>query len=115
MTIEITLGTVSTALAIAGTAGKIIHSLVNVALEKRDLKLAELEGALKAAREVDASTRRILFDKLDAQHNALQDYKLHVAEHYVGEAKLEKLIAPILTRLDGIERDLRGERQQRTA
>lgn len=114
MTIEITLGTVSTALAIIGTAGKIVHSLVNIALEKRDAKLLELEGSLKAARETDAATRRILFDKLDAQHNALQDYKLHVAEHYVGEAKLEKLIAPILTRLDGIERDLRGDRQARS-
>lgn len=109
MTIEITLGTVSTALAIAGTAGKIIHSLVNVALEKRDAKITELEGAHRAVRE----TQSILFGKLDTLHREHQDYRLHVAETYIGETKIEKLLLPVLQRLDNIERDLRGERADR--
>lgn len=108
MTIEITLGTVSTALGIAGAAGKIIHSLVNVALEKRDDKIRELEGAHRAVRD----TQSTLFGKLDALHREHQDYRLHVAETYIGEAKIEKLIMPILQRLDNIERDLRGERER---
>lgn len=117
MTIDISVGTVGAACTVATLAGKIVHSLFSSALEKRDDRIAamekasddkdrELEGAFKAVRD----TQKTLFDKLDAAHNDLQAYKLHVAEHYVGEAKLEKLIAPVLTRLDSIERDLRRER-----
>lgn len=114
MTIEITLGTVSTALGIIGTAGKIVHSLVKIALEERDAKIAEMGSSLKAARETDAATRRILFDKLDAHHKEFTDYKLHVAETYIVETKMEKLLAPVLSRLENIERDIRGERRDRS-
>lgn len=108
MTIDLTLGTVSATLGIAGGIGKIIHSLVNVALEKRDDKIKELESAHRAVRE----TQGTLFGKLDALHREHQDYRLHVAETYIGEAKIEKLLGPIVNRLERIENDLRGDRER---
>lgn len=111
MTIEITPGTVSATLGIAGVVGKIIHSLVNVALEKRDEKIKELEGAHRAVRD----TQGTLFGKLDQLHREHQDYRLHVAETYIGEAKIEKLFAPVISRLERIENDLRGDRERARA
>ena len=109
MTIDISVGTVGAACTVATLVGKIVHSLFTSALEKRDDKIEELNGAWKATRE----TQRVLFEKLDVHHKEFQDYKLHVAETYLVEAKMEKLVAPILSRLDGIERDLRSAERSR--
>lgn len=110
MTIDVSVGTVGAACTVATLAGKIIHSLFSSALEKRDGKLEELNSAFKAARD----TQRVLFEKLDTHHKEFQDYKLHVAETYLVEAKMEKLVAPILSRLDSIERDLRTAERARS-
>lgn len=122
MTIDITFGTVSAALGVATAVGKVVHSLVNVALEKRDGRIAALEATNESkARELESAfrvvkdTQKTLFDKLDALTHDHQAYKLHVAETYIGEAKIEKLVAPILERLSRIEDDLRRERTRSAA
>lgn len=117
MTIDISVGSVGAACAVVTLAGKIIHSLVAGALEKRDDRIGvlekagadkdrELEGAFRAVRD----TQKTLFEKLDNHHREFQDYKLSVAEKYVGAAALKELLAPLVSRLDSIEHDLRKER-----
>ena len=56
------------------------------------------------------STQKTLFLKLDEVTKEFNEYKLHVAEHYMAEAKLEKMLLPIERRLEAIEDDLRGAR-----
>ncbi len=55
-------------------------------------------------------TQLTLFNKLDAVTLDLHAYKLHVAETYVADAKLQKMLDPIDRRLEAIEKDLRGTR-----
>lgn len=55
-------------------------------------------------------TQKVIFDKLDSVTKELHEYKLHVAETYVNQAALEKILAPIERRLEAIEDDLRGGR-----
>lgn len=125
MNIEITGGSVTVTLGVITAAAKTVHWLVARELERRDKELSvaldardntykndtahaqreldEVRGAFKAVKETQAK----LFEKYDAVVRDFNEYKLHVAETYVGEAKLERLIAPIVNRLDSIERDLR--------
>lgn len=58
------------------------------------------------------STQKVLFDKLDKVTSEFNAYKVHVAETYVAEAKLEKMLQPIERRLEAIEDDLRGSRKR---
>ena len=57
------------------------------------------------------NSQNVLFNKLDAVVLELHEYKLHVAETYVNEAKLEKLFDPINRRLENIEDGLRDDRK----
>lgn len=84
----------ATVAGVVGTAGA---ALMHNALSSRDEQLRSVRAAQKT-----------LFDKLDVLTKELHDYKLHVAETYVNEAKLEKLLDPINRRLENIENDLRG-------
>lgn len=84
---------------VAGLAGAWLHS----AFSQRDAKIIELEGAHRATRE----TQGTLFGKYDTVHLELQSYKLHVAETYVNQAALQKMIDPIDRRLENIEKELR--------
>lgn len=70
---------------------------------------ATRDGQIQSLR----ATQATLFGKLDAVTLELHNYKLHVAETYVNEAKLEKLLDPISRRLESIENDLRTERTSR--
>lgn len=136
MTIEITPASVTITIAVGGAAAKIVHWLVGLALERRDaaikaafdraveaeetageaIKVAltakeremdELRGAYRAIKE----TQGKLFEKHDFVVRELNEYKLHVAERYVGEEKLEKLFAPLVNRLEGIETEMRRRAQ----
>ena len=60
---------------------------------------------LKSVRE----TVRTLFTKYDDVDDKLQAYKLHVAETYVNQSALEKMLAPIQRQLSDIEKDLRDK------
>jgi hypothetical protein len=123
LVIDVSVGTVGAVCTVATLIGKAVHGLVGTALEKRDEKIKqiesesvkkslELEGAFRAARD----TQKILFEKLDAHHKELQDYKLSVAERYVAAGALKEMLAPLVARLEGIEHDLRnGERPERRA
>jgi hypothetical protein len=121
LTIEVTLGTVVELCTVGGVVSAVVHWLVSAALKDRDTRIAaleesakrdreaaekratadhlELESAFKAARD----TQRTLFEKLDSLHRELTDYKLQVAEKYVGAAQLKELLAPLITRLERIE------------
>lgn len=70
-----------------------------------------LRSAFAARDEVIVNTRstqKTLFEKLDVVARELQDYKLHVAETFVNQAALQKMIDPLDRRLEAIEKDLRG-------
>lgn len=114
MTVELTWGALGASCAVAGLAGKIVHGLFSAALLTRDEKIKEIREDLarkKTDHDADVAalkaTQKILFDKLDALSADLQRYKLHVAETYVNQAALEKLLVPIERRLETIEKDLR--------
>lgn len=115
MTIDFSVGTVGAACAVATLTGKIVHSLFAGALEKRDSRIEALEKAvadkdreLEGAFKVVKDTQKLLFEKLDSHYKELQDYKLSVAKEYVATGALKELLAPIVTRLDSIEHDLRN-------
>ena len=69
----------------------------------------KLEGDLNAHIITAKTAERVLFSKLDTTTRELQDYKLYVAETYVNQAALEKMLHPIERRLEAIENDLRGD------
>lgn len=119
MTIDISVGSVGAACAAATLVGKVVHSLVASALEKRDDRISaleksgadkdrELEGAFKAVKD----TQKLLFEKLDNHHREFQEYRLVVAEKYVAAGSLKEMLAPLVARLDSIEHDLRGSRER---
>lgn len=95
---EINSGWVSAGCAVSGLVVTVAGFWIRSAFEARDGQIA----AVKV-------TQKLLFDKLDTQTRELQEYKLHVAETYVNQAALEKLLTPIERRLENIEKDLRGE------
>jgi len=96
---ELSPGWVSAGCAIGGLVVTVAGFWIRSAFEVRDEQITAVK-----------STQKILFDKLDFQARELQEYKLHVAETYVNQGALEKLLAPIERRLDAIENDLRGVR-----
>lgn len=89
---------VGTFAAVIGTAAA---AFLHEAFASRDMQLQAMKN-----------TQGVLFAKLDAVTQELHLYKLHVAETYVNEAKLEKLLDPINRRLESIENDLRQERSR---
>jgi hypothetical protein len=92
-------GWLTAAASVAGVLGTASAALMHNALASRDEQISSLRTGQKIA-----------FDKIDAQSRDLHEYKLHVAETYVNEAKLEKLFDPINRRLESIEKGLRDER-----
>lgn len=90
------LTAVGTVAGVLGTGGA---ALIHSALASRDTAIDNLRRSQTA-----------LFAKFDDVVKELHEYKLHVAETYVNEAKLEKLLDPINRRLESIENDLRSER-----
>jgi|CXWL01.1.fsa_nt_gi hypothetical protein len=119
MTIEISGPAVSAFCVVAALLSKGIHGLFSTALEKRDVAITNLYAELSkqnADHNIEVagvkSTQKTLFEKLDAVTDALHKYKLHVAETYVIQSALEKILYPIERRLQAIENDLRGERSR---
>lgn len=96
---EISPGWVSAGAAVGGLVVTVAGFWIRSAFETRDGQIAAVK-----------STQKILFDKLDSVTRELQEYKLHVAETYVNQAALEKLLMPVERRLEAIEDDLRGGR-----
>lgn len=96
---DINPGWVSASAAVGGIVATVATTLIRGAFADRDGRIEALK-----------STQKVLFDKLDNVTTALNDYKLHVAETYVNEGNLEKLLEPISRRLESIEDDLRGAR-----
>lgn len=96
---EISPAWVGASATVVGVVATVATNLVRSAFAERDVQIA----ATKA-------TQKILFDKLDTQARELHEYKLHVAETYVNQAALEKMLHPIERRLEAIENDLRGDR-----
>lgn len=58
------------------------------------------------------ATQKILFEKLDDQAKAVQEYKLHVAETYVNRDVLREQLVPIHETLKEIKEELREERNK---
>ena len=87
---------VSATAAVAGVGTTIAGMWIRSAFAARD----ELIAATKVS-------TKLLFEKYDGVSRELQEYKLHVAETYVNQAALEKLLIPIERRLETIEKDLR--------
>ncbi len=128
MVLDISVGSVSAACAVAGLTGKLVHWLVAGALEKRDTRIGELEKSLRTKdadieksmalkdRELEGAfkvvkdTQKLLFQKLDEHYKEFQDYRLIVAEKYVAAAALKEILAPLVSRLESIEHDFRQER-----
>lgn len=90
---------VTAAATVAGVLGTSGAAIMHNALGSRDAQISSLRGSQKT-----------LFDKLDVISKELHEYKLHVAETYVNETKLEKLLDPINRRLESIESGIRNER-----
>lgn len=116
MTVEISWPAVGTGCVVLTFLGKVIHGAFAVALEKRDDAIKALGEDLtkeKARHDTDVTalktTQKLLFEKADKAVSELHEYKLHVAETYVAEGKLEKMLHPIERRLEAIENDLRGD------
>lgn len=98
---EINPGWVSACATVAGVVATVAGVLVRGAFHDRDQRL----DALK-------STQKVLFEKLDLVTHDLNEYKLRVAETYVNQGALEKLLDPIQRRLEAIENDIRNERRR---
>ena len=92
------LTAVGTVAGVVGTAGA---AFMHSAFSSRDAQIQSFRNSQSA-----------LFTKFDALVLELHEYKLHVAETYVNEAKLEKLFDPINRRLEGIENGMRNNNQQ---
>lgn len=128
MVLEITGASLAVTATVVGAAAKLVHWLVAreiirsekdlaEALERRDQRIEaleravadkdrELEGAFKAVKD----TQKTLFEKLDVHYKEFQEYRLTVAKEYVAVGALKELLAPIASRLDSIEHDLRNQR-----
>jgi hypothetical protein len=91
---DISSGWVDAGAAVSAVVVTIAGAWIHSAFASRDERLVALKG-----------TQTILFDKLDIVTKALQDYKLHVAETYVNQAALQKMIDPIDRRLENIEKE----------
>ena len=83
------------------SAGAAIAGLIGGAL------IRWVDGSITAVK----NTQKTLFEKLDERGREFQDYRVHVAEIYVAEAKLEKLLDPLARRLESIEDGLREDRR----
>lgn len=90
---------ITAAVAVGGVLVRWTHSAVR---DERDARERDI-AALKA-------TQKVLFDRYDKLSEDFNDYRLHVAETYVAEAKLEKMFEPLNRRLENIEEGLRAER-----
>ena len=84
------------------TAGCTVVTLVGGGL------IAWIRSEITAVR----ATQKVLFEKYDAVCDDLQAYKLRVAETYVNQAALEKLLNPLERRLENIEKELREEHKR---
>lgn len=109
--VELSSGWVSAGAAVGGLVVTIAGFWIRSAFEARDERIKAAETLHAADTAAVKTTQKLLFEKLDSQGRELQEYKLHVAETYVNQAALEKLLAPVERRLEAIENDLRsGER-----
>lgn len=133
MTIEVSWPAVSAGCTVLGLVGGAIGKIIANAFEARDSKIKGLEDALPIAtaalrRDFDQELERmekahehvveglrssikLLFEKNDARALELQNYKLHVAENYVGMSALKDMLAPIVLQLREIEKDLRERKK----
>lgn len=89
-------GWVTAAATVLGVALTIGGAWIHNSLSSRDEQISSTRAAQK-----------VLFEKLDVVANALQVYKLHVAETYVNQAALQKMLDPIDRRLENIEKEMR--------
>lgn len=95
---EISAGWVSAVAAVGSVITAVAGMWIRSAFTARDEQIIATK-----------TTQKILFGKFDTVNEDLQKYKLHVAETYVNQAALEKLLSPIERRLENIEKDLRQE------
>lgn len=98
---DINAGWVGAATTVFGALSTMAGAWVKSALATRDEAIQATKNAQK-----------LLFEKSDVQTRELQEYKLHVAETYVNQAALQKMLDPIDRRLENIEKDLRGRSLQ---
>lgn len=106
MIVEISWGSIAAGLGVAGTLGEALRRFVNREIASCEKAVADL----KQQHEDDVNKLResvkTLFGKHDAVVKELNDYKLHVAETYVNQAALEKMLQPMERRLERIEESL---------
>lgn len=94
----ITAGWVTAIATVVGLLVTIAGFWIQSSFASRDAEINSAKGQ-----------QSLLFKKYDEFNSDLQKYKLYVAETYVNQAALEKLLLPIERRLDSIERDLRKD------
>ena len=110
---------VSAGAAVAALSVTVAAMLIRNAFSTRDEAIRKLQKQREDDKktydkecekdtENNRETARTLFGKIDENRQELADYKLHVAETYVNQAALEKLLGPIERRLESIEEDIRS-------
>lgn len=110
MVIEVNWGVAASAVGVVGGIAKVVHYVVGRALDERDQAIKTVRAEFQRAEECLKENQRKVWEKYDALVREFQDYKLHVAETYVCEAKVEKVLAPLVERLKAIEEEMRDRR-----
>lgn len=108
MVVEISWPAVSAGCVVLTLVGKVLHGIAMAAFESRDSEIRALRTKLETDIAAVKTTQKLQFDKYDAVARELQEYKLHVAETYVNQAALQKMLDPIDRRLENIEKEMRG-------
>ena len=99
---EISAGWVEAISAVIAISVTLAGTWLRSTFAARDLRFESLTSATKN-----------LYEKHDHDVAKLNEYKLHVAETYVNLPALEKIFAPLNRRLENIESELRGARDDR--
>lgn len=110
MTFHIDWTAVVGLVTLLGGIAAVIHWLTRSALRSLEDNIESLRQLHVAEATAIKAGVKLLFEKYDVLNSDVQHYKIHVAETYVNQVALEKLLLPIERRLENIETDLRGKR-----
>lgn len=109
---EITPGHVSAAVAAVSAIGAVAGYIIRGAFENVHDKIDAVDKARTASCAASAMSRSMLFQKHDLNADALQSFRLHVAERYVNREALQEQLAPLAKGIQEIKDDLRDARNK---